>query len=212
MPRATGRWEADNSFPDMVLWMGVNAWSFIATTAPVLTRAAAGNYYYAAAATQTVTAICSLNGIVQRTGYGYIDQEQFAGTYGPGPAYGNPPFTGATQLTPNTAFRPKGIQIADVTMVYGITTAAITSQVMTVQQAVFKNTTAVAVTGLTLSTAVALATASTTSPYVTKIAVSSPAFTVTDLTDLTIENTISIASTAAYNLYGAFVHCSFNFS
>jgi hypothetical protein len=212
MPRATGRWEGDTGFPDMLVWMGVNAWSFIATTAPVLTRAAAGNYYYAAAATQTVTAICDLNSIEQRTGYAMLDQEQFGGAQGPGPNAGNPPFTGATQLTPLTANIPKGIKILDITMVYGITTAAITSQTMTLQKAVFANTTAVAVTGITLSTAVALATASTTNPYVTKIAVSSPAYTVTDLTNLTIENTISIAATAAYNLYGAFIHCSFNFA
>ena len=210
MPRATGRWEGDTSFPDLLLWAGVQAWSFIATTAPTLTRAAAGNYYYACVATQTVTAICDLNFLEQRTGYKISDQEQFGGAYGPGPAAGNPPFTGATQLVPPTAYFPKGIEISNISLVYGISTAAITSQVMTLQSALYANTTAAAVTAITLSTATSLATASTTNPYVTTIAVKTPSFTTTDLTAISIENTISIASTAQYNLYGAFIHCSFN--
>lgn len=212
MARATGRWEGDTSFPDLVLWAGPSCWSFIATTAPTLTRAAANNYYWACVATQTVTAFCSLNAYNQRTGYAYLDQEEFGGTYGPGPVYGNPPFTGASQLTPNTSYAKKGIQVNNISLVYGITTAAITSQAVTLKSATFANTTAVSLTAITLSTATSLATASTTNPYVTTLAVSSPAFTVADLTALSIENTISIAASAQYNLYGAFVHCSFNYA
>jgi len=210
MPRSTGRWESDTGFADLVYWLGADIWLFFATTAPTLTRAAAGNYYNAMTSSQTVTAVAPLSAIFQRTGYKIADQEQFGGAYGPGPAAGNPPFTGATQLTPLSAYIPKGIQIGDITLCYGITTANLTSQTMTLSKALFANTTAVSVTAMTLSTATALATLSTTNPYVTKIAVSSPAYTVADLTAMTIENTIVIPASCVYNLYGAFVHCTFN--
>jgi hypothetical protein len=192
-------------------------WLFIgATTAPTLTRAAAGNYYYQCTSSQTVTAICPLSTFLQRTGYAQVAQEQFGSssggpsTYGPGPNQGYPPFTGSTQLTPTSAFFKKGIQVNDITLVYGITGAALTSQTMTFQKALYANTSAVAVTAITLSTATALATASTTNPYVTKISVSSPGFVVSDNTQLTIENTIVLPASAVYNLYGAMIHCSFN--
>ena len=210
MPRSTGRWEGDTGFTDAVYWFGVMDWGFTATTAPVLTRNAAGNYSWACAANQTINCFCPIASVMQRTGYKYADQEQFGGAQGPGPNAGNPPFTGATQLTPLSAFVPKGIEIADITLVYSIGTAALTSQTMTLKSALFANTTAVSVSAVTLSTATALATASTTNPYVTKIAVSAPAYTVADLTGLSIDNVVVAPASAIYNLYGAFVHCTFN--
>lgn len=212
MSRTQGPFQQDTPFTDGMYWIGSDSWMFIATTAPTFTRGAAGNYYNACTSSQTVTCISPLNSLFQRTGYAAVLQEQFGGTIGPASVPGYPPFTGATQLVAPTANTKKGIRINDITLVYGITGAALTSQTMTLQSALFANTSAVAMTAITLSTATALATLSTTNPYVTKIAVSAPAFTVADLTAVTIENTVVLPSTAVYNLYGAFLHCSFNFN
>jgi len=210
MPRTTGRWESDGGFGDALAWIGVNYWQFNATTAPTYTRNAQGNYSWACAASQTITCAASLSNLNwQRTGYKITDQEQYGGAYGPGPAAGNPPFTGATQLTPLAAFIPKGIEIADITLVYSIGTAALTSQALSLNKLVYANAAAVAVTQITLSTATALATVSATTLYATKIAVSAPAYLITDLTELTIENTVT-AGSGVYNLYGAFIHATFN--
>lgn len=211
MPRVPGNWIGDVGMGDAYAWLGTDSWQFVATTAPVFTINAAGNYSWAFSASQTFTCIANLSRLGwQRTGIVQTAQEQFPGTWGPGPNAGAPPFTAGKNLVPLSAAIPKGTEIADLTLVYSIGTAALTSQTPLMKSALFANTAAVVVSAVTLSTATALATLSTTNPYVTKLSVVTPGYTVADLTGLTFQNTV-VAGSGVYNLYGAFVHATFNY-
>jgi hypothetical protein len=211
MPRTHTNYRQDTPFNDLLLWCGTDMWQSTGG-AVTLTRSAPGVYYFAQAASLTVNFFLPLSTLLQRTGYfpKSVLQEQFGAAVGPEDVRGFPPFTGASELTPVTAPWPKGIEINDVTLVYGITGAALTSQTPSLESTLFANNAAPVATSVPLTGA--LATATQTQPYVTKMTVNSPAFTVADLTGLFFDLVVVTAASGAYNLYGAFVHATFNFN
>ena len=229
MARTGGKWESDTPYTDGLIPILANA--FTATSgAATLTRNAKGDFSFNIGAGVTAVFMCPLDEEIFRTGM--IDDpallENF-GTSTPGNAAGagnaaytgnqggpygvtgRPPFTGASQLTPLVGTRPKGIKILDLTLCYQITGAALTLHTAGLSKSVFANNAAIVVTDVVANAANGLATATQANPYVTKISVAAPTFNVTDLSGLVLEWDATTQAAGAFRLYGAFLHCQFNY-
>lgn len=141
-------------------------------------------------------------------------QEQF-GTAAGGPGFpatrGFPPFAGASQLTPPTAWPPKGVQITDCTVIYQVGVAALTAASLSLNRTVFANNVANAVTNLPLGGS-ALSLPTQANPYVAVLPVTTPVFETADLSDLTLEFAFTMANTGTIRVYGLGMHLLFNYN
>jgi hypothetical protein len=187
----------------------------------VLTRNALGDYSLnrTAGGAETYNVTANLRGVYRLTpAYNAIMQEEFgtaAGTPGyPASAPGIPPFTGATQLVPPTAPPAKGLEVTDVFAIYQVGVADLTSAALSLNRTVFANNTANSITNLPIaSTALPLTAAGdSTGPYLVTRAVTTPAFEVTDDSDLTLELQVVLANTGTIRLYGLGFHVNFNYN
>jgi len=187
----------------------------------VLTRNALGDYSLnrTSSGAETYNVFANLRGVTRLTpAYNAIMQEEFgtaAGTPGyPAAAPGYPPFTGATQLTPPTAPPAKGLKVTDVFAIYQVGVADLTSAALSLNRTTFANNTANVITNLPISaTALPLTAAGdSTGPYLATRAVTTPAFEVTDDSDLTVELQVVLANTGTIKLYGLGFHVSFNYN
>lgn len=186
----------------------------------LLTRNALGDYSLnrTAAGAETYNipqGILDLKRLIADSVSGMPYQEQFgtaAGATGyPAGAAGIPPFTGATQLTPATALTPKGIKVTDVVAVYLVGVAALTAASFSLNRTVFANNVANAITNVPVD-ATALPLATQANPYVVTRAVTTPVFETTDLSDLTLEFSITMQNTGTIRIYGVGFHCQFNYN
>lgn len=125
---------------------------------------------------------------------------------------GPPPFTGVTQFTPVTAPRPKGILIRGFEVVYQVGTAALTSISLGLSQTTYKNATALSITDILAAGTNGLATANAATPYVIPVALVTPAYLTSDLTEYDLEIIAVTPSTSTFNLYGAFVYVTYNYN
>lgn len=224
MSRTGGRWEQKTPFTDGRFVVAPADFTQTSGTASTMTRNAKGDLSLNQGATITAMYMYDIAEMLFRTGQLPFLQEQFgtaanvpgpssvANTSDPDAGIGPPPQTGILSITPQTGFLPKGIKITDLTLKYLITGAALTLHTIGLSKTVFANNAALVVTDVLANAANGLATATQANPYVTKVAISSPTFLVSDLSDLIIELDVTTQGAGAYRLYGVDIHCQFNYN
>lgn len=231
MPHSKSSFNQDTGFIDGFFVVGAPAFNVLSGSA-TLTRGGKGLLYQAVGASATLVFDALLDKALFRTGTNFITQEQFgtaagvagiSGVSGTSDADAQPAgYPGspqssvwgndtAAQLTPRAAFIAKGVNINDITLVYAISGAALSTHTIGLSKTVYANDTAPAVTDVLTNAAHGLATATQAQPYVTKVSVNS-GYLVTDLSEYIIELDVTTASGGAYDLYGAVVHVTFNFN
>lgn len=220
-----GRFEMDTPMLDGVFPVTIDDINNYGAGAFPKGRNAKGDYSLKNAAGANVGVFAtSFAGLIFRTGQQPFYQEQFgtaagvagptgvANTSSPDGTIGVPPFTGASQLVVATGNIPKGIKILDITLKYQVTGAALTLHTIGLSKTVFANNAAIVVTDVLANAANGLATAVQANPYVTKVAIVSPVFQVSDLADLWLEIDATTQAAGVYSLYGASVHVAFNYN
>jgi hypothetical protein len=131
----------------------------------------------------------------------------------PAGASGFPPFTGLSQLTPQTSFRPKGLLLKAVSVIYQVVTTAITVPTIGLYSTQYNSTVAPTVTTLIAQATNGLTTAANAQPIIVTIPVpiANQAFTVTPNTILSIEFDFTSGGANGVNFFGFVVQASFNY-
>ena len=138
-----------------------------------------------------------------------ITQGQFTTSAGQsGPSVGN---STATQFS-IVASRPKGILIRGFEVVYQVGTASLTSISIGLSQTTYKNATALAISDILAAGTNGLAVTNAATPYVIPVALASPAYLTSDLTEYDLEIIAVTPGTSTFNLYGAFVYVTYNYN
>lgn len=94
----------------------------------------------------------------------------------------------------------KGLRLASIDVIYSITTLALDAHTLTLDRISYANNVAVSITSVPLTGS--LATATQANPYVTNIAVTTPAFLNTADSKYVLELTVNAGATSAYDFYG----------
>ncbi len=94
----------------------------------------------------------------------------------------------------------KGFSLTSIDVVYSIGTANLTAHTATLDKVSYANNSAVTITSAPLTGS--LATATQAQPYVSNLAVTTPAFNNTADSKLVFEVTVNAATTSAYDMYG----------
>ena len=232
MSRTNGQLQMKTPFSDGVLVLPANQFQ-PSGGAAAWTRNAQGSYSLNQAASLNVIFVGSLANALLRTGQAPFLQEQFgtsAGVAGPtsvantsdpdgnvlAPYY--PPMLKATLETVTggeAGYVPKGMQINDITLHYFIGTNALTTHTIGLVKSVMPVSGTPAAITVTTPLAVAangLATAANANPQTTKVAIATPAFAVSDLSQYAIEVNAVTPAGGTYELFGATIHVSFNFN
>lgn len=111
----------------------------------------------------------------------------------------------ALYITPQIrAASGRGFKLASIDVGYSIGTLALDAHSMTLDKINYANNAAVTVTSVPLTGS--LATATQANPYLTNLAVSTPAFDNTVVSKYVAELTVDAAATSAYDLYGFNLH------
>ena|SRR6267378_1702922 len=190
----------------------------------VLTRNALGDYSLnrTAGGAETYTPVASIGQslhrlieaqTLQQAGQGpYTSAAGYVGdgTVGPIPLPGFPPLTATALGTIPTTWPAKGIQITDVAACYLVTTQALTAASLSLNQTVFGNNLANVITNFPIA-ATALPLATQANPYVVTRAVVTPTFNVTDLSEMTVELSLTMQNLGLLRVYWIGVHVNFNF-
>jgi len=126
---------------------------------------------------------------------------------------GTPPYTGVTEFTPVTSFRPKGVLIKQITPRYAINTANAATNTIGITQTIYNNGAAPTVSTILTNAANGLATTTTAQPYVTPIPipVANQAFTTARNVDVLVEWDITNGTSGTVDLFGIEIVCSFNY-
>ncbi len=110
-------------------------------------------------------------------------------------------------ITPNLrAAASKGFKLASIDVIYTIGTGALDAHTLTFQSVAYANNVAVAVTNVPLTGS--LATATQAQPYVTNLAVTTPAFLNTAVAKYNLELTVNNSASSVYSFYGLNLHFS----
>lgn len=190
----------------------------------VLTRNALGDYSLnrTAGGAETYTPVAPIGSMLHRlieaqtlqeAGQGPFPQSAGYigdGTVGPIPLPGFPPYTAAALGTIPTTWPAKGIQITDVAACYLVTTQALTAASMSLNQTVFGNNLANVVNNFPIA-ATALPLATQANPYVVVRAVTAPLFNNTDLSEMTLELSLTMQNLGVLRVYWIGVHVNFNY-
>jgi hypothetical protein len=183
------------------------------TGALAFARNAAGDYQLTVPTGGTSRIVMSFgDNSLRRLIESYQTERAFQEPFNMGPPVpGRPPFTGFTQMTPPTqAGPPKGIQIDDVYLIYGVTGGAnLTSVTPSLNKTVYAEGVAPVVTNIPLNGAALLT--QTATQHIAIFTVAAPSFVVDDLSDLSIEWTIVVGAGTAI-VKGAGAHCHFNYN
>ncbi len=94
----------------------------------------------------------------------------------------------------------KGFRLASIDVIYKITTLALDAHSATLDLVNYANNTAVAITSVAMTGTLAIATQ--TNPYVTNLAINTPAFDITAASKYVFELTVDNSATSAYDFYG----------
>jgi hypothetical protein len=224
--RTNGRFEMKTPFTDGVFPVTIDDLNNFGAGAATKTRNAKGDYSFNVGASQVCVFATSFAGLIFRTGQTPFLQEQFgtaagvagptsvANTSDPDAQSGVPPFTGASQLTPQTGFVPKGIKILNIALKYRIDTNALSLHTIGLSRSQFTDNSAAApvATDIIANAANGLATAARGNYYITVVSVASPTFSVLDLNDIWLEIDATTPAGGAYRLYGATVRIAFNYN
>jgi hypothetical protein len=226
MPHTQSRYQQDLGFTDGRIFIGPGdiAVDVVAQVSAVSgTRNAAGDWSinHVAAANTTNYAFNLTNVILRRSGFGEDIQEQFGGTGIPGSAQVQvyrpdviPSMNTAQQLQPRTALKVKGIKLLSFDVIYLITTANLVAHTCRVDQTVFVNNVAKAITSLLASGANGLQTATQANPYVTNVALAAAAqiYRTGVDTQVWVEISSQTAATSVYQLYGVDCLVEYNYN
>ena len=129
----------------------------------------------------------------------------------PAGAPGLPPFPDMAQFTPPTSDTPKGIQIVDIYAVYSVQTAALTAATLAMYRTPFTENVAITVTTVVAPATVALTTTSAANAaHIGKVAVTTPVFETTDVSNVLIELVLTTAATSVVRVYGMGYHFNLN--
>ena len=122
---------------------------------------------------------------------------------------GPAPYAAATQFTPVTVPRPKGLYVREMYPVYSIATAAATTNTIGLTKTVFAPNVAPVVTNILAAGSNGLATATNTQPYLTPIQIPSPVMLTTKFAAYDLSWTLT-TGTATAVVYGIFLDIAYN--
>ena len=236
MSISEGRFEGNTSFPDMQFFIGFDDFQDTSAHAVFATQGA-GLVSQTLAASLAATLFANV-GPLLRTGVyaSSYDQEQFgtaAGVAGPttvantsGPLAlppGIPPITAANMTTiagslsgTGTGIQrgpvPKGMQIDSVDVIYSVATNALSTATIGLTKTVFVGGVAPAVTNLIALGANGLPTAAAAQPYVTNVAVTSPAMITSADAEIVLNINLTTPAGGTAVFYGCVFHCHYNFN
>lgn len=130
-----------------------------------------------------------------------------------GPAVGRPPFTGMTQLTPQTSAPLKGINIKQIAVIYAINTTAITVPTVGLYATQFSDVAAPTVTTIISQATNGLQTAAASEPYVipVPVPVANQGFIVTANTIVTIELDFTTGASGSVDVIGFILTGQYNY-
>lgn len=212
MPHTQSRYQQDLGFTDGRIFLGPGDLVSVATVAPAIVRNAAGDWSLTrtAAGAETLNIAANLlNAIIRRSGFGEDLQEQYGGTGIPGSAQAQiyrpdviPAMNTAQQLQPRTALKIKGVKLLSIDAIFRVTVVNLTSNNLRVDQALFANNVAPAITAILAPTA--LNTVVQANPYVQNISLAAAQQIYRNLVDqeLWIEATVVMANTGKLDFYG----------
>ena len=168
-----------------------------------LNRVAAGAETY-----QVVWNSANLRRVIES----YLAEGTFQEQFNMGaPLPGRPPFAGVTEITPPGAAGPsKGLQIDNVVVIYQNGVVNLTAASLAAAKAVYADSVAPVFTAIPID-ATALSLVAQATPHVMIRAVTTPIFTIDDLSDLEVEFAFTMANTGTMRVYGIGVHCHFNY-
>jgi len=227
MSRTDGRFEQKLPVTDAFLPMDASDFFSVGAGASTLTLNAKGDVSFNMAASLAGKWICSVTGLLFRKGMAPFLQEQFgtaagvagptavANTSDPDASIGPPPQTGQLNITPQTGFLPKGVKIVDVVLHYFIGTNPLAVHTAGISKTVKPTPgtpAALVVTDIVANAANGLATAANALKQSTLIAVASPTFNVTDLSELIIEVDATTPAGGTYQMYGGTLHVQYNYN
>jgi hypothetical protein len=131
----------------------------------------------------------------------------------PGPAVGRPPFTGLSQLTPQTSAPAKGINIQQLTVIYAVNTTAITVPTVGMAATQYVNGVAPTITTLITNATNGLATAAAAQPYAipVPVPVAKQGFIVTPNTLVTVEFDFTTGASGSVDILGFVLAGQYNY-
>lgn len=131
----------------------------------------------------------------------------------PGPATGRPPFTGLSQLTPQTSVRPKGISLTSLSVAYLVTGANLTVPTIGLFATQYTNLTAPSTTTLIAQATNNLQTATNAQAYVTNVPVpiANRGFIITPQTSVVVEMDANVGAATTLDVIGMWCTCAFNY-
>jgi hypothetical protein len=187
MPHTEGRYMQDLGFTDAKVFAGAGDVVFTGGP-PVLTRVPPGYFLAVPTAATTFIAVNAAQLLARRLGFFEDLQEQFGGAGIAGSAQSRtyrPDVIGAMsaaqQLQPRAAFKTKGFRLISVDVIYTITGAALTTNLIRIDSVQYVNNVAPANTVILASAANGLQTAVQAQPYVTTVTPAvQPYFTLQD--------------------------------
>lgn len=223
MSHTESRYQMDLGFTDGRIFLGAGDVIAVGSVAaPVVTRNAAGDWSLTrtAAGAETLNIAGNLlQAILRRTGFGEDLQEQFGGAGIAGSAQVQqyrPDVLGAMsaaqQLQPRTALKLKGIKLLSVDSIFRVTVVNLTTNTLRVDNTVFVNNVAPAVTAVLAPTGIN--TVVQANPYVqnTPLAGAQQIYRITPDQNLWVEMTAVMANTGKLDFYGFDCLCEFNFN
>jgi len=223
MPHTQSRYQQDLGFTDGRVRVQPPDVVFTGATLAV-TRQAAGQWGIVLgtpAAQANTFAVNVTNYMLRRTGFGEDLQEQFGGTGIPASAQPQfyrpdiiPAMSAIQQITPRTALKAKGFKLLSFDAIYQLGVAGATSNTCRVDQTLFVNNVAPAITSVLASGANGLATATQAQPYVTNVPLAAGQQIYRTFTDgdLWIEMVITGAATTTVTFYGFELYFEYNFN
>jgi hypothetical protein len=223
-----GRFEGNTSFPDLQFFLGFD--DFIDTSSHAVNATQGAGLVNQTLAASLAATLFSNVAPWLRTGVyaSSYDQEQFgtaAGVAGPttvantgGPLAllpGIPPITAANLPTLGNIQRgpiPKGMQIDSVDVIYTVTGAALTTATVGLTKTVFANNAAPVVTNLIALGANGLPTAVQAQPYVTNVAVGTPAMITSADAEVILNVNLTTQGGGSAIFYGVVIKAHYNFN
>jgi hypothetical protein len=223
LPHTQSRYQQDLGFTDGAMFLGVGDVVPNSTTNGVITRNNPGDWSINQGSSLTVIYGANVtNAILRRDGFGEDLQEQFGGggiAASAQPQFYRPDVIGAMntgqQLKPRTAFKVKGFKLISFDVIYLTGTLALTSISIRVDQSVFVNNTAIAVTSVLAAGANGLSTAvPSTGPFVTTVALpaAQQIYRTVEDSQLWIDLTVVTPATSTFRLYGFDCDVEFNYN
>lgn len=130
-----------------------------------------------------------------------------------GPRVGRPPFTGMSQLTPQTVAPPKGVNIQQLTVIYAVNTTAITVPTVGLAAIQYFNNAAPTITTLIANATNNLPVAAQAQPYMipVPVPVAQQGFLVTPNTVVSVEMDFTTGATGSVDVLGFVLNGQYNY-